>query len=415
MPNARGSGIGYKKEEADCRVVEECERRTCLDRPVERGAGADSGSDGGMRRAGIDWFLAAALGAALACACSSKGGTEPDGGIDGGSDADTDSDSDTDWPTDTDTLVYDGGPLIDCEGEPQEGEVCIPGGTYLMGCMPYDDQCENNEKPMVEVTLSPFFIEVEESSYEDLLPFLNSLHDGYIREEMRVRVDDVEETIIWSTNLFGGAPIRLNGDDEYEWIPFLDEEGVCTERDVDAVAGGFSWHGAKLFCEWKGKDLPTEAQWEAAARGQTILIWPCAWYHKECWYGIYDCCDGLGECYNSLCGECCIPFPTDEQGYCESPFGVKGLYANAWEYVLDWIDEDHSWCEDGCIDPEPTAGDYPIIKGGSVKTFAVKTRISQRSWVTDPMPSGRFGVRCARPDTPIEEDAGSDSGPDGGK
>ncbi len=118
-----------------------------------------------------------AVTALLTCACTScnsngVGTNGPDGNPDGGTDADSDGD------TDTDSLLYDGGPLTDCEGQPEPGEVCVPGGTYLMGCMPYDDWCENNENPMVEVTLSPFWIDKRETKYSEVIAWLNSLGDG---------------------------------------------------------------------------------------------------------------------------------------------------------------------------------------------------------------------------------------------
>ena len=120
--------------------------------------------------------------------CSGGGGAEPDASTD--ADADTDADSDSDTETDTETgpdLSWDGGPEIPCEGEPEEGEVCIPGGTYLMGCMPYDTNCEDNEQPMVEVTLSPFYIEQYETSNGDVIEFLNSLTgEDYYKYEFMV-------------------------------------------------------------------------------------------------------------------------------------------------------------------------------------------------------------------------------------
>lgn len=362
------------------------------------------------------------LFAALTCAsaCSSGIGADPDGGIDSGSDTDTDADSDVDSDTDTvPDLYWDGGPLIDCSGEPEDGEVCIPGGTYLMGCMPYDTECEENEKPMVEVTLSPFFTERREAKYGEVIEFLNSLHDGYIREQTAVKKDDVSQTLIWSRGIDGWGykvpPIGLNGDGDYEWGIGESDEEVCLGKNVNSAAGGFSWHGAKLYCELLGKSLPTEAQWEAAARGQTKLIWPCAWYHLPCWYGKYDCCQSGGECYTEACSQCCLPFPYYSAGSCDSQFGVEQMYGNAHEFVLDWLDNGHEWCAEGCTDPEPTEGTYPIIKGGSIRSDWERTRISYRNYTSSHPASPIYGVRCVRPDTPIEEDAGPDSGADSGE
>ena len=54
--------------------------------------------------------------------------------------------------------------------EVREGEVCIPGGNYLMGCVPGDTECADNEKPLVMPTLSPFFVDVKETTFEEIIP-----------------------------------------------------------------------------------------------------------------------------------------------------------------------------------------------------------------------------------------------------
>ena len=322
--------------------------------------------------------------AALLTSCSGCG----DGG-NAAMDAGTGIDTDTSW---------DGGPLTDCEGTaPGPDMVCVKGGTYLMGCMPYDLQCEENERPMVEVTLSPFWIDEKEATIKELLPFLNSLHEGYIRGPNWVYREE-GEVAIWKGNSSSGlAPICLNTEtDEYEAATVCSGENACGTRSEDAAAGGLGWVGAKMYCEFRGLRLPTEAEWEAAARGQTKWIYPCAWEHKACWYGKYDCCGASydAECYSPGCEDpCCIPFE-DTITNCPSPFGVKEMYGNAAEWVLDHEDANHSWCADGCTDPAPRQGEVAILKGGSIAWLAEWTRISARAAKNDNAPINYTGVRC---------------------
>ncbi len=69
------------------------------------------------------------------------------------------------------------------------------------------------------------------------------------------------------------------------------------------------------------------------------------------------------------------------------------MYGNAIEWVLDHEDADHSWCTNGCIDPAPRPGEYPVVKGGGVDTEAKFTRISARIGASvGAHPSA--GVRC---------------------
>jgi len=333
------------------------------------------------------------LALALLPACDSSSSS--------GGDDDTDTDTDTGTGLD---LSWDGGPEIPCDGEGEPDEVCIPGGTYLMGCMPYDTWCEENEKPMVEVTLSPFWIERTETTNEEVIPWLNSLGPEFTKADHWVT--DAEGNDLYNSGYEGSAPICLNGEGEYV---FHTGCGGCWGSHVDDSAGGFSWLGAKLFCEWQGKRLPTEAEWEAAARGRTKLIWPCAWQHLDCWYGAYSSCAPDGECYDDAC---CIPFHPDVAGNCDSPYGVELMYGNALEPVLDSYGPDHSSCAEGCTDPQPASGETAVPKGGSVGGTASSTRISARRGVPRGVASKSLGARCVRSPISFEQ---PDAGPDGGK
>jgi formylglycine-generating enzyme required for sulfatase activity len=316
-------------------------------------------------------------------------------GCSGGSadDADTDTGSGTESEIDT---AYDGGPLTPCEGEASEGMVCVPGGTYLMGCMPYDIICEEDELPLVEVTLSPFWVDKYETTYAELLPFLNTLKEGYFRTPYVVWFgEEPPYEVIWENY----AAIGLNDEDDY----YYSYEGC--DCGIDAAAGGLSQLGARMYCEWRGKQLPTEAQWEAAARGQTALIYPCSWKHLACWFGYHGC--GLYEYLGAECyyeEGCCLPRPDPsymEDGRCPSPWGIRQMTGNAAEWVLDRkneINDGHEWCAEGCSDPEPQEGAFPIVKGGGTLSSLPGTRISAREMIWVGGGNDRdTGVRCIVP------------------
>jgi formylglycine-generating enzyme required for sulfatase activity len=336
-------------------------------------------------------FMVVFATAAVLWGCSSCGS--------GGNGADTDTGTGSDTGIDTD---WDGGPLTPCEGEAPEGMVCVPGGTYLMGCMPYDTQCDPSELPMVQVTLSPFFIDENETTYEEVIPFLNTLYDGYYRGPTYVTKGGVldggiDGQVIYRPSYDAVPPVGLNDAGLYEW-GVSHGENTCWKRSVDAASGCFGWLGAKEYCEWQGKRLPTEAEWEAAARGQTKWIYPCAWEHLSCWYGKYDNCDSDGECaiYGEMFENCCLPVAENQTVDCASQCGAKRMYGNAYEWVLDKRDDgdDHSWCADGCTDPTPTTGEHHIVKGGSIWSSAFYTRISARTAGSNPQGGPHTGVRC---------------------
>ncbi|MCP4539414.1 MAG: SUMF1/EgtB/PvdO family nonheme iron enzyme, partial [Chloroflexi bacterium] len=261
---------------------------------------------------------------------------DSDSDSDGDTDTDTDTDSDTDsndsdggtdndTDTDTDTL----GEKIPCGSGKLPGEACVPGGTYLMGCMPGDVECAENEKPLVKVKLSPFFADIREASHKQLIEFINSLQEDYVRGITYV---GTKEKYIWRW-MGDHAPIWMDDDGVYRWHDEFqkgDDPGQsCYGRPITAAAVGLSWYGAKLFCEFRGKQLPTEAQWEAAARGQTMNEYPCGTDLPHCWHGHYDCCSYDGECYDEHCGDnCCIPFEMSVWS-CRSPARLLGLMGNA--------------------------------------------------------------------------------------
>ena len=97
---------------------------------------------------------------------------------------------------------------------------------------------------------------------------------------------------------------------------------------------------------------------------------------------------------------------------CDSPYGIKNHMGNAHEWVLDWMDEDadHSNIVDGTQDPEPSTGERPITKGGSVGSDYETTRVSSRYSMDGPDGNKSTGVRCVRPDVPANTDAGIDGG-----
>jgi len=308
------------------------------------------------------------------------------------------------------------GETTPCENAARESEVCIPGGNYLMGCVPSDDECEDNELPLVMTTLSPFFIDREEATIGEVLVFLNDMKDSDGFEPYPGSLH-YEGDYFWGTswNIENSqensvSPIIYDGT-QFVFNPAANSE-CSAQGGVEAAAGGFSWLGAKLFCEWKGMQLPTEAQWEAAARGQTKHIWPCGSDIEECWEGMYACCTGGQTCSWAYECYCCAPFEVDFATSCESPFGVKGMYGNAEEWVDDYYTMDHSACVNGCVNPQrsdlPSEGVGHIRKGGGVYGLDQSwLRISRRWDGEEDIGGDMTGVRCARPDAPfVSPDAG---------
>ena len=127
--------------------------------------------------------------------------------------------------------------------------VRLPGGTFLMG----SDKGLPDERPVHAVTLAPFHIDVRPVTNRELAAFLQTLGGG-VRNGRGQRLFDDDD---------GDARIRKRGgrwqaDPGWEMKPAIE----------------MSWYGARDFCAWAGKRLPTEAEWEFAARGAAGRTYP---------------------------------------------------------------------------------------------------------------------------------------------
>lgn len=155
---------------------------------------------------------------------------------------------------------------------------------------------------------------------------------------------------------------------------------------------GVTYRDAQRFCDWLGGTLPTEAQWEKAARGTTPRAYPWGnlWNSRIANHG-----RGMG-------GEDPVDgydyaAPVDAFVDSRSPFGLLNMAGNAAEMVADYYDN-RGYVDAGRIDPRgPDSGSERVVRGGSWRTPPFTLRTTHRIHVTETEPHPDVGFRCSYP------------------
>ena len=171
------------------------------------------------------------------------------------------------------------------------------------------------------------------------------------------------------------------------------EAGVCSTADntdryttssyLNHPVVSVTWQQAKTYCEWRGGKLPTEAQWEKAARGIEGRTYP--------WGESIDC--GKAN-YGSCIGDT-TPVGSYESGV--SSYGIYDMTGNVSEWVADWYSATYYQNSLPSNPIGPNAGEQRVMRGGSWRVYQKYSYASVRTpWYPENTGNHDIGFRCSR-------------------
>lgn len=276
-------------------------------------------------------------------------------------------------PTTTSTSTPDSMPKIILREQDEMQMVLIPADTFLMGSNEDNVISASDEQPQREIQINDFYIDKYEVNVEQYAAFLNRL--GTYQKAC----DNVDCTLPRSqagyTNYLEEQDL---GDGTIQYFPMT--------GFANYPANHISWYGAKNYCQSVGARLPTEAEWEYAARGTDGRVYPWGNIAPNETLAIFQ-----SETFDNM-------KPVDALPDGASPFGVLGMAGSLWEWTSDWYDETY-YLESSLDNPQgPETGFARVVRGGAwpYNNQAERIRTSNRYSLTPDFISSTVGFRCAR-------------------
>ena len=244
-----------------------------------------------------------------------------------------------------------------------EGMVLIPAGTFEMGSE--DEEAYDHERPVHTVHLDAFYMDKYEVTNAQFKAFVDA-NPQWQKDRIEDRFHDGDYLGDWTGNNYPAG----KAEHPVAWV---------------------SWYAAMAYAEWAGKRLPTEAEWEYAARGG-LAGKKYPWGDAEptpadANYGWH------------------VNDTTPVRRYAANGYGLYNMAGNVWEWCLDAYDSDFYAASEsrnpiagGEVDNFKTIPTDPsrVLRGGSRGFDALCLRVAYRSGRSPTFTSDYFGFRCAR-------------------
>ena len=292
------------------------------------------------------------------------------------------------------------------------GMVWVPGGLFMQGAVPQDDMAMEHEKPAHKVAVDGFFMDITETTNADFKRFVDAT--GYVTvaereidwEEMKKQLPEgtpkPHDSILQPGSLTfkksrGSVPNLYDFSQWWAWTIGTDWKrpegpGSSLKGKENYPVVHIAYEDAMAYCEWAGRRLPTEAEWELAARAENegaIFFWG-------------DSLPKLSKMANTWEGEFPVTNLKEDgferrspvKSYPPNDFGLYDMAGNVWEWTSDWYHTDYygKVAMENEVLVNPQGADTPfnqrdpyarekVMKGGSFlcnASYCASYRISAR-------------------------------------
>ncbi|MFP4203618.1 MAG: formylglycine-generating enzyme family protein [Opitutales bacterium] len=303
----------------------------------------------------------------------------------------------------------DGPVAHDIRAAPQAGSttgmIRLEGGRFLMGYEGPEAWKDDGEGPVREVTLDPFWLDATAVTNEQFAAFVEAT--GYKTESERFgwafvfigQLPSSKRRKLRDTKTVQGLQWWYAVDGAHWRKP--EGPGSNIKKRMDHPVVSVSWNDAAAYAKWAGKRLPTEAEWEYAARGpktQSLFPWgdelePGGNHRCNVWQGDFPYRNSAEDGY---------AWTAPVRAFRRYEWGFYNMVGNVWEWVGDWFSP--TWhardCRETRWNPKgPESGECRVMKGGSFlchASYCNRYRLGARTSNTPDSATTNLGFRCAQ-------------------
>ena len=307
------------------------------------------------------------------------------------------------------------------------GMVLVPGGTFSMGGVnPIQLQNGgpdemNDARPIHTVYVDPFFMDETEVTNAQFAEFVKAT--GYItlaerkptREEFPTAP---EENLVAGSVVFIPPSRKTDLNNHYQWWSYVtganwkhpNGNAPISDKDLDMPVVHIAWEDAAAYAKWAGKRLPTEAEWEFAARGGLtgcVYSWGNTFKPK----GLHMANTFQGDFPSNNIGEDGYQGVAPVKKFMANGYGLYDMAGNVWEWCSDWYSSDYyvSLSENqvtknpqgpsSSMDPSEPGVPKKVQRGGSflcTDQYCTRYMVGTRGKGDWRSPASHLGFRCVR-------------------